>query len=102
MTVSRFEIGTASESHYLKSSKFCASPSLSIFLGSHRSCSPILTYKVIALSIAIPLFHVFYLVFAASKNLFIARANFEDLIIKFGRLYIVERKCQPSNINVNR
>ena len=70
------------------------------FLGIYSSCSPILTYKVIALSIAIPLFHMFYLAFAASKNLFITRANFEDHIIKFGRLYFVKRKCQPLNIKM--
>ena len=97
---SHFQIGTVSESHYLKSSKFYAWPSLSILLGSHRSSSPILTYKVI--SIAVSLFHMFYLDFAASKNrAFINRANFED-IIKFGRLYFAERKCQLFNINANR
>ena len=95
MTVSRFEIGTASESHYLKSSKLCVSPSLLIFLGSHRSCSPILTYQVIALSIAIPLFHMFYLAFAAPKNLFITRANFE-VILSSSVDYIL------LNENVNR
>ena len=77
-------------------------------LGSHRSCSPILTYKVVALSIAIPFSHIFYLAFAASNNLFITRANFKDHIIKFGRLQFIERKCQPLNRwivekkNVNR
>ena len=73
-----------------------------MFLGSHRSCNPIFTYEVIALSTAIPLSHMFYLAFATSKNLFIAQANFEDHIIKFGRLQFVERKWQPLNIYVNR
>ena len=95
MTVSHFQIGTVSESHYIKSSKFCAWPSISIILGSHRRCSPILTYKAIALSIPIPLFHMFYLAFAASKDLFIIRAYFEHHIIKFVRLNFVEWKCQP-------
>ena len=102
MFVSHFQTETVPESHDLKSGKCCTEPSLLIFLGSHRSCSPILTYKVIVLSIAIPLCHMFYLAFAASKNLFITRANFEDHIITFGRLQFVERKCQPLNINVNR
>ena len=73
-----------------------------MFLGSHRSSSPILTYKVIALSTTIPLFHLFYLAFATTKFFFIAQANFEDHMIKFVRLQFVERKCQPMNINVNR
>ena len=93
--VSHFQIGTVSESHYLKSRKFCAWPSFSIFLGIYNSCSPIPTYKVIALSIAIPLFHMFYLAFAASKNLFITRANFEDHIIKSADYILL-------NENVNR
>ena len=62
----------------------------------------ILHLKVIALSIAIPFSHVFDLAFTASKNLSITRAQFEDHIIKFGRLQSVERKCQPLNVNVNR
>ena len=91
-----FQIRTVPEWYYLKSDKFCIWLSLPIFLGSHRSCSPILICKVIALS------HIFHLAFAASNDLFIAGANFEDHIIKFGRLQFVERKCQPLNINVNR
>ena len=102
MVVSQFQIGTVPESHYLKSRKCCTRPSPPIFLGSHRSCSPILTYKVIVLSITIPLSHMFYLGFAASKNFFITQANFQDHIIEFGRLQFVEPKYQPLNINVNR
>ena len=63
-----------------------------MFLGSPRSYNPILTYEVIALSTAIPLSHMFCLTFAVWKDLFIAQANFEDHIIKFGRLQFVERK----------
>ena len=73
-----------------------------MFLGSHRSCSPILTYNVMALSTAIPLSHMLYLAFVTPKIFFIAQTNFEDDIIKFGRVQFVERKCQPLNINVNR
>ena len=104
MVVSQFQIGTVPQSHYLKSGKFCTRLSPSIFLGSHRSCSPILTYKVIALSIIISLSYMFHLAFAASKNFIITQANFEDHIIKFGRLQFIERKCQCEsfNINVNR
>ena len=72
-----------------------------MFLGSHRSYNPILTYKVIALSIAIPLSHMCYLAFAASQDLLIAQENFEDHIIRFGRLQFVEQKCQPLNMNMN-
>ena len=85
----------------------CSWPSLSIFLGSHRCCGPILTYKAITLPVTIPLFHMFYLAFAASKNLFIA-ANFEDHIIKFGRLHFywtkmspAEHKCESLNIKMS-
>ena len=98
--VSRFQIGTFPESYYLKSGKFCTWLSLSpLFLGSHRSCSPIL--NIITLSVAIPLSHMIHLAFSTSNNLFITRENFEDHIIKFGRLQFVERKCQPLNINLN-
>ena len=98
--VSRFQIGTFPESYYLKSGKFCTWLSLSpFFLGSHRSCSPIL--NIIILSVAIPLSHMIHLAFSTSNNLFITRENFEDHIIKFGRLQFVERKCQPLNINLN-
>ena len=45
---------------------------------------------------------MFYLAFAASKNLFITRENSEDDIIMFGRLQFVEQKCQLLNTNVNR
>ena len=62
----------------------------------------ILHLKIIALSIAIPFWHMFDLAFAASKNLCITRSKFEDHIIKFGRLQSVERKCQLLNVNVNR
>ena len=72
-----------------------------MFLGSYRNCSPIITYMVIALSIAIPLSHMCYLAFAASQNLLIAQENFEDHIIRFGRLQFVEQKCQPLNMNMN-
>ena len=74
---------------------------LPMFLGSHRSCSTVLTHKVIALPIAIQLSHMFYLAFATSKNLFIIQATLEDHIMKFGRLQFVEQKCQLLNINVN-
>ena len=102
MVFSHFRIGTAPESHYVKSGKFCTWPSLHILLGSHRSCNPILTYKVIVLSITIPLSHIFDLNFVALKNLFITRANFKDHVIKFSRSQFTERKCQRLNINVNR
>ena len=80
------------------------------FSFSNRNCPritllkirEILYLKMIALSIAIPSSHMFDLAFAASKNLPIVRAKFEDHIIKFGRLQFVERKCQPLNVNVNR
>ena len=58
MVVSHFQIRMVPKSHYLKSGKCCTWPSLLIFLGSHRTCSPILTYKVVALSIAIHFSHV--------------------------------------------
>ena len=102
MVVSQFQIGTAAESHYLKSGKFCTWLSISIFLGKHESCSPILTYQVIALSITIPVSHMFYLASAVSENFIITQANFEAHIIKFGNLQFVERKCQSLNMNVKR
>ena len=100
--VSQFQTGTVGDSDYLKSGICCTLISLPMFLGSPRSCNPILTYEVIALSTAIPLSHMFCLAFAVWKDLFIAQANFEDHIIKFGRLQFVERKWQPLKINVNR
>ena len=99
MVVSHFQIGTVPELHYLKIRQILH---LTLSPGSNGSCSPIVTYKVIAMSIAIPFFHVFYLAFAASKNLFITRENSEDDIIMFARLQFVERKCQLLNTNVNR
>ena len=83
--------------------------SIGCFSFSNRNCSKITLLKIqqilhlkpIDLSMVIPLSHIFDLAFAASKNLFIARAKFEDHIIKFGRLQFVERKCQPLNINMN-
>ena len=71
------------------------------FFRESRKLYPYPHLNVIALSIAIPLFHMFCLAFAESNNLFILRANFEHHIIKFGRLQFVEQKCQPLNINVN-
>ena len=100
MVVSYFQIGTVPKSHYLKSGKFCTWRFLHIFLSSHGNFSSVLTYKVIALPIAIPLSHKFYLPFAASKNLFITWANFEDRIIMFGRLQCFAQKRQPLNINI--
>ena len=49
---------------------------------------------------------MFYLTFAASKNLAVTRANFEDHIIKLGRLqfvemFYVELKCESLNINMS-
>ena len=119
MVVSHFRVRTVPESSYLKSVNFATDLLSPFFLGSHRS--PILTYNVIALLLAILLSHMFYLAFAELNDLFITRANFEDHIIKFGRLQFVERKiveykckslnikmstvehkCESSNINVNR
>ena len=104
--VYQFQIGTVADSHYLKSGIFCTWLSLPMFLGSHRSCSPVLTYKGIALSIAFPLSHIYWLAFAGSKNLFIA--NFEGHIIKFGRFTICWRKmstveyyCESLNIKTS-
>ena len=47
-----------------------------------------------------------YLTFAASKNLAVTRANFEDHIIKLGRLQFVEMsnvelKCESLNIKMS-
>ena len=102
MLVSHFQIGSVPELHQLNPANCAPDPPSPQFLGSHRCCSPILTYNAIALQIAIPPSQMFHLAFAASINLCITRENFEDHIIKFGRLEFVERKCQPLNINVNR
>ena len=61
----------------------------------------ILPLKIIALSVAVPFFHIIDLAFAASKTFSITRAKFKDHIIKFGRLQFVKRKCQPLNISMN-
>ena len=95
MVVSQFQIGTVPESHCLKFSKFCTG------LSSHRSCSPILSYNVIALSSVILLSHMLYSAFAALNIFFTTGADFEDHI-KSGRLQFAERKRKPLNVNVNR
>ena len=68
----------------LKICKFCTWSYFPILLGTHRSCSSILVFDVIALWIAISLSHIFYLAFAASNN-FMTRANLKE-------------KCEPLNI----
>ena len=105
MVVSQFQIRTAPESHYLKSGKFCTWSSLPIFLGSHWSCSPILIYKVIALSIAIPLSDMFYLNITVeykceSLNINMSNPKYkcESLNIKMST---VKHKYESLNINEN-
>ena len=93
MVVSQSQIGTAAESHYLKSGNFFEVATEVVALSSLTESS----------TCQMPfLFPTFYLAFAALENLFITLANFEDHIIKFDGLQFVERKGQLLNINVNQ
>ena len=93
MVVSQSQIGTAAESHYLKSGNFFEVATEVVALSSLIKSS---TCQMLFL------FPTFYLAFSVLENLFITLANFEDHIIKFDRLQFVERKGQPLNIKVNR
>ena len=76
------------------------------FSFSNRNCPritllkirEILYLKIIALTIAIPFWHMFDLAFAALKNLSIARAKFED---HWTEIWTIECKCEPLNIKMS-